>query len=102
MLALLGQGGVVDDEHRVWAADERVRSLDQEPPQGRVVPGRTGDEMVELVVALEPEPGRHGLKALALAGAEQAAQVDRRPPAPLAVPQLREERLQPAVQLRPP
>ena len=70
--ALLGQGGVVDDQHRVRPADQRVRPLDQEPPQGRVVPGRARDEVVELVVAAQAEPGRHGLQALALAGAEQA------------------------------
>jgi len=97
--ALLGQGGVVDDQHRVGAADQRVRPPDQEPPQGGVVPGRAGDEVLELVVTPQAEPGRHGLQALALAGAEQAAQVDRRPAAPLRVPQRRQERPEPAVQL---
>jgi hypothetical protein len=52
----LGRGGVVDDEHRVWAADERVRPLEQEPAQGRVIPGRAADEMLELVVTLQAEP----------------------------------------------
>jgi hypothetical protein len=70
-LALLRQGGVVDHQHRVRPADERVRLLDQEPAQRRVVPGGAGDEVLELVVASQPEPGRHRLQALALAGAEQ-------------------------------
>jgi hypothetical protein len=78
-LALLRQGGVVDHQHRVRRADERVRLLDQEAAQRRVVPGRAGDEVLELVVALQPEPGRHRLQALALAGAEQPSQVGRRP-----------------------
>jgi hypothetical protein len=41
--ALLEQGGVVDDQHRVRAADECARPLDQEPAQGCVVPGRARD-----------------------------------------------------------
>src|ERR687883_595998 len=45
------------------------------PPQRRVVPGRAGDEVLQLVVPRQPEAGRHGLQALALARAEQAAQV---------------------------
>ena len=45
--ALLGQGGVVDDEYRVGAADQGIGPLDQEPPQGfcqvsRRRPWRTG------------------------------------------------------------
>jgi hypothetical protein len=98
MGALLGQGGVVDHQHRVRPADEGIRRLDQDLPQGSVVPGGAGDEMMELVVAAEPEPGRGRLQALAVAGAEQAPHVDRRPPAPLLVRQPRQEWLQPAVE----
>lgn len=97
--ALLGQGGVVDDQYRVGAADEGIGPLDQEPPQGRVVPSRAREEVLELVVAAQAEPGSHGLQALAIAGPDQPLQVDRRPPAPLLVPQHRQERPEPTVQL---
>src|SRR3712207_8308747 len=58
------------------------RSPGQDLSPGRVVPGRAGDEVLELVVALEPEPGRERLEALAAVWAEQAVQVEGRPPAP--------------------
>jgi hypothetical protein len=98
--ALLRQGGVVDDQHRVRPADERVRLPGQDPPQRGVIPGRAGDEVLELVVAAEPEPRRHWLEALAAVRAEQAVQVEGRPPAPGLAAQHREERRQPRVQRR--
>src|SRR3712207_7967271 len=63
----------------LFRSDQGVRPLNQQPPKRRVVPGRARDEVMEPVVALEPEPGRHRLEALALAGADQPSQVDRRP-----------------------
>ena len=99
-LALLRQGGVVDHQHRVRPADERVRLADQDPPQRRVIPGRAGDEVLQLVVAAEPEPGRQRLQALAAVRAEQAVQVQGRPPAPGHAAHHGEERRQPGVQGR--
>jgi hypothetical protein len=54
---------------------------------------------MELVMAAEAKPGSSWLQALAVAGAEQALQVDRRPPAPLLVLQLCQEWLQPAAEI---
>lgn len=39
-------------------------------PGRAVVPGHAGDEVLQLVVARQLQPGRHRLQALALAGAE--------------------------------
>ena len=98
---LLRQGGVVDHQHRLRPAQQPVRALGQHPPQRAVVPGRAGDEVVQLVVPRQAEPGRHGLQALALARAHQAAQVKRRPGPALLVPERREEGRQPAIQIAP-
>src|SRR5215217_8027088 len=54
---------------------------------------------MELVMAADAKPGSSWLQALAIAGAEQALQVDRRPPAPLLVLQPCQEWLQPAVEI---
>ena len=99
-LALLRQGGVVDHQHRLRAADQRVRLPGQDPAQGRVVPGRAGDEVLQLVVAAEPEPRRERLQAPAAVRAEQAVQVQGRPPAPGHAAHHGEERRQPGVQGR--
>ncbi len=70
MRALLGQGGVVDHQHRIRAADQGVRFLDQYLSQRGVVPGEAGDEVMKLVMAAKAEPGRGWLQALAVAGAQ--------------------------------
>ena len=55
--------------------------------------------MVQLLGVGRRHPCRHGLHALALAGQDQALEVDRRP-APLRLaPQPLQERLEPALQL---
>src|SRR4051794_1916903 len=61
----------------------RASAFDQDLAQGSIVPGGTGEEAMELVMAAEAKLGSRGLQALAIAGAEQALQVDRRPLAPL-------------------
>ena len=66
----------------------------------RVIPGRAGDEVLQLVVAAEPEPRRQRLQALAPVRAEQAVQVQGRPPAPGHAAHHGEERRQPGVQGR--
>ena len=76
--------------------------LSEDIPQGGPLQwGRLSarDEMVQLVVAAQAEPRRHGLEALALAGPDQAPQVDGCPPPPLLVAQPRHERLEPVLKL---
>ncbi|CAA9300001.1 MAG: hypothetical protein AVDCRST_MAG40-290, partial [uncultured Gemmatimonadaceae bacterium] len=73
--ALLRQRRVVDHQRRARSAHQPVRLARQRPPQRRVVPGRAGDEVLQLVVPGQTQAGRHGLQALALARAEQAPQV---------------------------
>src|SRR3954470_2177970 len=50
-------------------------------------------------MARQTQARRHRLQALALTRAQQAAQVQRCPEPPLLVPERREKRLQPAIQI---
>jgi hypothetical protein len=62
--ALLGKRRVIDDQHRILAADERGGLLGQHAPQWRIVPGGTADEVVQLIVTAKPETGGDRLYAL--------------------------------------
>src|SRR3954465_13893705 len=73
--------------------------LGQPPPQRRVVPSRAGDEVLQLVMARQTQARRHRLQALGPPPAQPAAQVQRCPEPPLLVPERREKRLQPAIQI---
>ena len=77
--ALLRQRRVVDHQHRLRTADHPVRLLRQHRPQRAVIPGRAGDEVLQLVVPAQSQLQRHRLQAFALARAEQAAHIERRP-----------------------
>src|SRR4051812_10503403 len=81
------------------ASGQPVGLLGQYPPQRLIVPGRAGDEVLQLVVPRQAQAGRHRLQALALARAKQPAQVQRRPSPPLLVPERSKERLQPHIQI---
>jgi hypothetical protein len=65
VLALLRTRGVVDHQHGTWATNQRVRLPGQDPPQRRIVPGRAGNEVLQRIVAAQPEPHRERLPALA-------------------------------------
>lgn len=62
----------------VGATHQPIRLAAQFLPERRVVPGRTGDEVLQLIVARQPEARCHRLKALAIPRPEQATQVERR------------------------
>jgi hypothetical protein len=97
--ALLRQRRVVDHQRRVRTAQQLVGLFGQHAPERAVVPGRAGDEVLQLVVPGQAEAGRHRLQALALARAEQPAQVERRP-GPARLPAERgEEGRQPSIQV---
>jgi hypothetical protein len=99
-LALLRQGGVVDHQHRARPPDKHVRLPSQDLSQGRVVPGRAGDEVLQLVMTTQPEPSRERLQALAAIRTEQAVQVQGRPAPPRLAAHHLEERRQPSLQGR--
>jgi hypothetical protein len=99
VLALLDQGGVVDHQHRVRPADQPVGGLHQLVLQRGRRPGRGRDEVVQLLRVAWGHPRRHRLDALALAGQDQALEVERRPASLGLTPQALQERLQPAFQL---
>jgi hypothetical protein len=92
MPALLDQRRVVDHQHGIRPADQPLGLADQFLLPGRGRPGRGGDEMVQLLGLTGRHPGGHRLDALALAGPDQALEVDRRPAPLLLAPQAIEER----------
>ena len=71
----------------------------QHRPQRAVIPGRAGDEVLQLVVPAQSQLQRHRLQALALARAEQAAHIERRPGPPRLAAKHIKEWLQPFVQI---
>ena len=66
--ALLGQGSVAGHKMRGFAAHQPVCLLGQHRPQRIAVPGRTGHEALQLVVAAKAQARRHRLHALARSG----------------------------------
>src|SRR3954471_6921605 len=76
-LAVLGQGGVIDDQDGVWPTDQPIRLGQQFGFERLVVPGADGDEMVQLVVVGGRQPRGDRLQALALARPHQARHIKR-------------------------
>src|SRR6185437_12905403 len=86
VLALLGEGGVVDDEDRLGVGQALGHAGAVASPEGLLIPVGLVDEVLEaLVGVLDAELGRQvdagdqRLDALAFAVLEQAAEVDQRP-----------------------
>jgi hypothetical protein len=98
-LPLLEQRRVVDDQHRVRAADQRLGLLGEHVLQRHRIPARRADEVVHLLVVIRRHPRDERLDALALARPEQPAHVHRPPAlAPLVAERCPEGR-EPAVEL---
>jgi hypothetical protein len=97
--ALLRQGGVVHDQHRVRPAHQPVGGLDQLVLQRCRGPGGGRDEVVQLLGVARRDACRHRLDALALAGRDQPLEVDRRPAALRLALQPFQEGRQPALEL---
>ena len=79
-IALLRQRGVVDDQHRILAADEPVGLNEQFRLQWRRIPDAISDEMVQLVIVARRQPRRHRLHALAIARSNQPRNIQRTHP----------------------
>ena len=97
--ALLGIARVIDHQHGIRATDLPVGLLGEHAPQWPVIPGRAGDEVVQLVVPGQPEPLGHRLDALRPVRPQQATHIQRRHVAPRAAASHIEERLKPAVEV---
>src|SRR4051794_28160452 len=87
--------GVVHDQHRVRPAHQPVGGPHQLVLERRGGPGRGGDEVVQLLEVARRDTRGHRLHALALAGHDQALEVEGRPAPLLLAPQPPEERLEP-------
>lgn len=82
MPPLLDQSRVIHHQHRVIPAHEPVGLLCQQPFKSLRRPGRGGHEVVQLLDLPRTDQRSVRLHALALAGQQQAAYVERCP-APL-------------------
>ena len=81
-IALLRHRGVVDDQHRILAADEPIGLNEQFRLQWRRIPDAISDEMVQLVIVARRQPRRHRLHALAIARSNQPRNIKRTHPPP--------------------
>ena len=97
--ALLQECGVVDDQHRIRPADHLLRLLGEHALERLGAPATRADEVVDLRVVVGGHAGGQRLDALAVAGTEQPAHVDRTPRPPARVAQRRPEWREPAVEL---
>src|SRR4051812_46899415 len=70
-IALLRHRRVVDDQHRIFAADQAIGLNEQFHLQWRRIPEAISDEMVQLVILARCQPRRHRLDALAIARSNQ-------------------------------
>lgn len=76
---LLRQARVIDDELGVAASQHRVELLAQHLLYRCGVPGRCGNEVMDLLNVLGRDSRADRLHALALAGQQQTENVERRP-----------------------
>ena len=97
--ALLGQCGVVDDQHGIRTTHQAIRLHEHLRLQRRAVPSPRCHEMMKPVVFARGEPLGHRLHALAVARADQTSHVKRAHPPPFGVAEPIEERLEPAREL---
>lgn len=98
-VALLRQGGVIDDQDRIQAADEAIGLAEQRPLQRRLIPDPGRDEVVQPVVGDPLGPGRHRLDALAITEADQPGHIERAHRPACGMGQSRKEWLQPPIQI---
>jgi hypothetical protein len=76
-IALLRHRRVVDDQHRIFAADQAIGLNEQFRLQWRRIPEAISDEMVQLVILARCQPRRHWLDALAIARSNQSRDIKR-------------------------
>src|SRR5208282_882328 len=98
VLALLGDGGVVDDEVRVGSSEQRVRLVEKHLLDRVGIPTRRRDKVMELLDVVRRDPRRQRLHTFALSGHQKPADVDRRPLAPDLVSEGRQKRLKPLIE----
>ena len=73
--ALFRQRRVINHQHHIITAHNGIGFLGQHAPQRRVVPGRTGDEVIQLIVSAKAEPSGDGLHALRPIWTQKTAQI---------------------------
>lgn len=96
---LLRERGVIDDEHRLGTTDQALSRAGQLLLERGRRPGRGGDKVVQLLDIIRRHARGHRGHALALAGAQQAMQIHRRPAALGLAPEGGEKRAEPAGKL---
>src|SRR5271168_4034419 len=93
------QRRVVDDKDCAGASDQFIRLNSEFLLQRRFVPDAARNEMMQLVVVAGRQSRRHRLDALAVARANQACHVERTHPPARLVPQPRQERRKPPLEI---
>src|SRR6476469_9820147 len=81
-IALLRHRRIIDDQHRIFAADQAIGLNEQFRLQWRRIPEAISDEMVQLVILARCQPRRHRLDALAIARSNQSRDIKRTHPPP--------------------
>src|ERR1700734_2343659 len=99
MRPLLRQRRVIDDKDCAGAPDQFIRLNSEFLLQRRFVPDAARNEMMQLVVVARRQSRRHRLDALAVARANQACHVERKHPPARLVPQPRQERRKPPLEI---
>src|SRR6478736_691879 len=84
-IALLRHRRVVDDQHRILAADQAIGLNQQFRLQWRCVPNAISNEMVQLVILARCQSRRHRLDALAITRSNQSRDIKRTHPSPCLV-----------------
>ena len=97
-LALLGQGGVIDDQDSVRPANQPISLGEQFGFERSVIPGPDRDEMMQLVLVGGRHPRCDRLQALALARPNQACHIKRAHAPARGMAQSRQERLKPSLE----
>jgi hypothetical protein len=96
---LLGERGVVHDQPRIVPANLSVGLRKEHLLQRRSIPHAARDEVVQLVIVDACVARRHRLNALAIPKANQPSNIGRTHPRTRLVPQRRDERLKPLLQI---
>jgi hypothetical protein len=96
LLALFRQRRVVNDEHRIGAADQSIRLYEKLPFERGLVPEAGTNEVMKLIVIGPRTPRGHRLHAFALARTDQTRNIERTHPTPRFVAQVAQKRPEPA------
>ena len=98
-VALLRQGGVINNEDRIRTADKSIGLAEKRLLQRRLIPDPGCDEVVQPIIGDPIAPRRHRLDALTVAKANQPGHIERAHRPARWMQQAPKERLQSPIQI---